>query len=314
TRGSGTASKAIPGDLVGQPLAKDQAELRQLGFTHVGTATVQSSLAAGLVAATNPAAGTPTPLSDLVTLRVSSGPAPVAVPDVTGQPQAAATATLQAAGLKVATAAPQPSATVPSGSVISTDPPAGTSAPTGSTVTLTVSSGQQQVTIPNLTGQDGSTAGNKLGQLGLSVTTRYEASTKVQPGKVTRTDPAAGTPVPVGQTIVLYVSQGTTAPNVVGQAQQDAIAAVQAAGLNPTVQGQAVTDPSQDGVVQAESPAGGTGGLAPGSTVTLTVGHYTAPSTTTSSSTTSTTTTVPTSSTTSSSVTSPTTARTTTVP
>ncbi|MGH8933380.1 MAG: PASTA domain-containing protein, partial [Egibacteraceae bacterium] len=67
-------------------------------------------------------------------------PAQVAVPDVAGQPSADAAGSLGSAGFQVQEAS-QASNTVASGSVIATDPPAGTQRESGSAVTMVVSSG-----------------------------------------------------------------------------------------------------------------------------------------------------------------------------
>ena len=67
-----------------------------------------------------------------VKLVVSSGPGQVAVPNVVGETQAAATAAITSAGLVLGTVTTQSSSTVPSGSVISQSPAAGTQVNAGS--------------------------------------------------------------------------------------------------------------------------------------------------------------------------------------
>lgn len=71
---------------------------------------------------------------DTVTVVVSKGPVLVAVPDVVGNQVGAATATLEAAGLRVKVQKLLPG--INFGTVQSTDPAAGTQIPKGSTVTL----------------------------------------------------------------------------------------------------------------------------------------------------------------------------------
>jgi hypothetical protein len=68
----------------------------------------------------------------------------VLVPDVVGDSQAAGTATLEGDGFVVAVATAY-SSTVPAGDIISQDPVGGAEAPSGSTVTITVSLGDQPV-------------------------------------------------------------------------------------------------------------------------------------------------------------------------
>jgi RHS repeat-associated protein len=74
----------------------------------------------------------------IFTIQVS---APVIVPNVVGQAQAAAESTISAAGLTVGVTSTATSTTVPTGEVISQNPVAGTSVAPGSTVNLVISTG-----------------------------------------------------------------------------------------------------------------------------------------------------------------------------
>ena len=89
-----------------------------------------------------------------------SGCAKVAVPNVEGLTQDAATTAITAAKLKVGTNSHQNSNTVAAGKVISQEPASGSSLAEGSPVNLVISSGPQMVTVPNLDGltQDAATA------------------------------------------------------------------------------------------------------------------------------------------------------------
>ena len=80
--------------------------------------------------------------------------AAVAVPNVVGQTQAAATTAIQSAGLVVGTVTTAASSTVASGNVISESPTAGTQVNAGSAVNLVVSTGVAQVAVPNVVGSD----------------------------------------------------------------------------------------------------------------------------------------------------------------
>jgi VWFA-related protein len=107
----------------------------------LGTVTQRSSatVAAGNVISQSPTAGTSVSLGSAVSLVVSSGP--VAVPNVVNLTQAAATTAITGAGLALGAVSQTSSATVPSGSVISQNPAAGTSVAAGSAVALVVSTG-----------------------------------------------------------------------------------------------------------------------------------------------------------------------------
>jgi hypothetical protein len=82
-----------------------------------------------------------------VTLVVSSGPAPVSVPNVVGDTQAAASAAIVGAGLMVGAVTTQPSSTVASGKIVSENPAAATSVAKGSAVAIVVSNGPPTYTI-----------------------------------------------------------------------------------------------------------------------------------------------------------------------
>lgn len=72
---------------------------------------------------------------------ITVAPTTVAVPNVTGQAQAAAEAAITGAGLTVGAVTQQCSDTVPAGAVVSQDPAAGTEVAPGSAVALVVSTG-----------------------------------------------------------------------------------------------------------------------------------------------------------------------------
>jgi VWFA-related protein len=107
----------------------------------LGTVSQQSSttVPAGSVIRQTPASGTSVVLGSAVALVVSTGP--VAVPNVVNLTQSAATTAITGAGLTLGAVSQTSSATVPSGSVISQNPAAGTSVAAGSAVALVVSTG-----------------------------------------------------------------------------------------------------------------------------------------------------------------------------
>ncbi len=136
------------------------------------------------------------------------------------------------------------------------------------------------VSVPNVVGKTQDAAMQILAQAKLSAIVRQAPST-MPAGTVFRQSPTAGASAPMGSGITIWVSNGkkpaSVVPDVVGQPQGPATAAVQAAGFNVTVVLVPVSDPTQDHVVVAESPPGGTK-AAPGSNVTLSVGQYAGPS------------------------------------
>jgi serine/threonine-protein kinase len=278
---------SIPADVVGQKAGPAKSELSRAGFSNVAERTQESTaFNPGDVITTDPPPGTSIKSDHRVVLVVSSGPPNIAVPDVTNDPAGRAESTLRRAGFKVTTI-PQYSDTVATNDVITTNPSPGSKVPEGTAVQLVLSAGKQLVVLPSLIGEDPAVAGAKLSALNLLVTQATEASNGVPSGSVTRTSPPAGSSVPVGSTVTVYVSSGkvqVNVPSLVGDTQNAAAQALSAAGLVPSFIDVPVTDPAQNGKVQSTSPTGGTM-VDSGSTVVVNVGVYTVATTSTTSTT-----------------------------
>jgi serine/threonine-protein kinase len=171
-------------------------------------------------------------------------------------------------------------------------------------VTLFVSSGPPKKQIPDVTGQTESAARAQLTNAGFTVTSTMQTSNTATPGNVLSQSPAGGTSATPGSTVNIVVAQAPkklSVPTVTGQKESNATKALTQAGFTVVHQQQTVTDPTQDGTVIKQTPAGGKK-VKPGSTVTIIVGHL---GSTSSSSTTSTTSSSATTSTTSVSATTP---------
>jgi serine/threonine-protein kinase len=91
---SGGPANAALANVAGLTAAEATAKLAQAGFKPTTKNQSSSTVASGVVIGTNPPAGTLAQVGSQVTVLVSSGPAPVKVPDVTGQLLAAAESTL----------------------------------------------------------------------------------------------------------------------------------------------------------------------------------------------------------------------------
>lgn len=95
------------------------------------------------------------------------------------------------------------------GTVIDQDPEYGEEAERGSTINVVLSAGPSTVTVPDVTGDDVSTATEKIEAEGLSVgSTSEEYSDEYDEGEVIRTTPSSGSEVEEGSTVNLVVSQG----------------------------------------------------------------------------------------------------------
>jgi eukaryotic-like serine/threonine-protein kinase len=170
------------------------------------------------------------------------------------------------------------SETVPEGDVISSLPPGGALARQGSDVTLSVSSGPKTVSVPLVVGDSQAVASAEIESRGLVANVVKRKSTTEQ-GQVLAQTPDAGTRVDQGSTVTIEVSSGAakaTVPNVIGRTQSGATSALHSKGFAVVVREQSVDIPSQDGRVIDQFPAPEEM-AAKGSTVTIFVGTFTAP-------------------------------------
>jgi eukaryotic-like serine/threonine-protein kinase len=193
----------------------------------------------------------------------------VGVPTVVGADQANAEAKLRQDGFRVDTV--QKTAEQPAGQVIGQDPTGGTKAKKGSTVTLTVSAGPQQVAVPQVVGLTVSSARGRLSKAGLQASEREENSDTVAEGRVISVSPTEGQKVDKGSSVTLVVSSGkpqVEVPDVVGKSFDEAQSNLQAAGFKVTrVDKESDQDP---GTVLSQNPKSG-GRIDSGSTISLTV-------------------------------------------
>jgi serine/threonine-protein kinase len=196
-------------DVTGEDVGTATNSLQQAGFTVTQQAR-QSNQAPGTVIDQSPSGNSQAAQGSKVTLTVSSGPAQVTVPDVVGEDQATAANRLGSAGLTLGSVANQPSATVPSGSVISTSPSPGTKVNPGSTVNLVVSSGQpaNQAQVPDVTGQTQGQAKATLTSAGFTPQAQaQQVSDPAQNGIVLSQNPPAGTPANQGSVVTYTVGK-----------------------------------------------------------------------------------------------------------
>ena len=132
------------------------------------------------------------------------------VPNTVGLALAAARTALESVGFVVGNITTQQSVSVPTGSVISQTPGAGTSANSGSTVDLVVSLGVpgSMITVPKVIGQTENAATVALTTAGLSVGAITLQESTVVSGTVIGQSQSAGSTVPSGTIVALITSSG----------------------------------------------------------------------------------------------------------
>ncbi len=162
----------------------------------------------GTVLAQNPPPGDKVPEQTKVTLQVAGPPDLIEIPDVTGQDQLSAAATL-GRNFQVGETIQVPSDTIPVGRVISTDPPAGTKVARDTTVTMTVSAGAPVTTVPDLIGLTESAALDHLTNAGLQMESQFVNLSPDDPrvGLVISQDPEAGVKADTGLVVTVLIGR-----------------------------------------------------------------------------------------------------------
>ncbi len=196
----------------------------------------------------------------------------VVVPPLTGLTEEQAQTELEAAGLTLGVVGTENSDTVEPGIIISQDPEAGDKVEEGTAINIVVSLGIAQVVVPDLAEYkeaDAIAALRSLGELEYDHS-EDENSAEVEKGLVIRTEPAAGTSVPKGTPIILYVSVGVEqvkVPDVTGLSLAKAQAQLEEVGLKAKTT-EAFSDSVPKGSVISQKPDPNVL-LEAGSTVTL---------------------------------------------
>jgi beta-lactam-binding protein with PASTA domain len=203
--------------------------LTAAGF-HAAVFSVPSQSPRGFVVAQSPRANSKAAKGSRVRINVSQGApsgtattttgattattttaatASAKVPKVVGLSQTAAQRRLHAAGFRVRTA--YVASSKPSGTVVAQRPTAGTRLRRGAAVRINVSTGanpQPAKTVPDVTGEDEATARSDLEAVGFQVSVVDEPTTdQNEDGIVIDEDPAAGTQIPAGSLVTIYVGR-----------------------------------------------------------------------------------------------------------
>jgi len=227
----------------------------------------------GFVLDQAPTAGTRVDKGSTVNLTVSSGKPKSAVPSVVGEQSTDAVAALTEAHLK---ADPHTiNSDKPQGQVIAQDPPGGTQVVQGTKVRINVSSGPKPIGVPPVIGQSFDSANSELQAAGFKVS-RVDVDSNQPKGTVVDQSPAGNSFAGKGATVTLKVSKGPTTsavPDVTSEDESQATNDLKASGFNVHVVRQDTNDPTQDGIVLTQNPGGGQQAK-PGTTVTITVGHF----------------------------------------
>jgi serine/threonine-protein kinase len=263
------------------------------------------------VIAQAPTADSQVPKHSVVTITVSKGPEQVTVPDVVGSTEVDARDALRGAGLLAGVF--RVTSDRPVGTVVAQDPKGGERVAKESTVRLNVSkappvaktstaattttsatvtatttvtsttsarttTAPATATVPDVVGQSQNQARHTLKDAGLRAAVAY-VHASLPFDQVVAQFPRPGTTAKSGDKVRINVSLGpnpkpqVAVPDVTSDDETTAASSLRAAGFRIETVDQATGDPSADGVVLGQDPAGGS--RAPsGSTITIYVGRY----------------------------------------
>jgi eukaryotic-like serine/threonine-protein kinase len=258
---------AVPG-VVDRDVFSAAAALEQAGFD-VQLTDAASPQPGGIVLTQHPATGSRLEQGSTVQLVVSRTRA--TVPDIVSLNVDAARVALARRGLLNLAVTDDYRTDVAPGTVTRTNPAAFATASKAATFEVFVAR-DPHVEVPNLVGLDQAAAIGRLQGLGLEVAISTATSRTAAAGIVVKTS-SVGSMVLRGATITLTVSTGprqVPVPTTVNSSRDDAVSELEDAGFVVVVTTTPVTSSSQDGLVVAQTPAGGN--AAEGSTVTVTVG------------------------------------------
>ena len=181
--------------VTGVPLSQAQSELRKAGLIPGPvTSAASSTIPAGIVISTSPVAGTSWPKPKPVGITVSAG---LPLPNFVGQQFDQAQGTAQSGGYQLQQVADSNS-NQPQGTITSQSPAPGTPITQGEVVTVHVSSGPPQVSIPDVQGLNVQQATQVLQQAGFQVQVNQGIG-----GHVASTSPSGQ--APAGSTITINV-------------------------------------------------------------------------------------------------------------
>ncbi len=271
---AGPGQIAVP-SVIGRDLKTASAQLAAAGLSvHVGIAIHSSTVKAGLVAQTNPSAGTLIEKGSSVALQASAGPQTVKVPNVVSMLVDDAQTALKKLGLTLQSNI-VPSVDIPAKTVIDQDPVGGSDVRPGSTVTVDISAGPNAVTVPNVVGGSSDDARGKLEQAGLALgTVAYAAVADTSPGTVVGQHPDANSQAPQGTAVDIVVATESASPqptastasppasaqapvpSVIGMGLEDARAALGKAGYTVNRVTVLPGSPPNAKVVRCDPPAG----------------------------------------------------------
>ena len=207
---SGRQVAEVP-DVGGQTSEEATQTLEETGFEVEEETGESSETYKGYVTGQDPRDGRTAEVGSTVTITVGGGPDTVEIPDLYNRTVEEARRALEAADLSLGRQTRETSNQVPAGQVISQNPSAGSNAESGSSVDVTVSSGTNEVRVPDVVGYSVFDAAETIWNAGFGYTVETVQSNQPA-GTVLSTDPAGGTLLdPLSRSVTISQSSGPAA-------------------------------------------------------------------------------------------------------
>ena len=261
---TGPQSVQVPAGLEGLTQSAAQEKLKAAGFTINPSNKTEDSATIGkdLVTRTDPASGQSATKGSQITIYTSNGM--TTVPDWTNKTQSDVESERSSNYPKFQlTIREEASDTVAQGSVTRTSPAAGQKVSQDAAVTVYISTGKQQVSVPSVVGFTLAQAKAQLGDFQVSVSGPQDDD-----AEVTAQNPTPGQQVDKGSTITLTTEAASvTVPSVVGQTYAQARSRLESAGFTVKTTGGNASDSAK---VTSQSPGAGQSATK-GGTITLTL-------------------------------------------
>lgn len=196
----------------------------------------------------------------LIASNKNQEPEQVAIPEnIIGMSAIEAQRSLEDLGLVMEQGQAIASETVDKGKVAATDPKPGSMVDPGSTVTIQLSSGAAEITVPDVSGQTQDAARKTLEDAGLQVgSVKYEDDSKVAADRVIRTTPEAGSSASKDEEIILVLASGYVSIDsgqVVGKSQEQGLKHLADLGLQTNTVTEETTA-APNGQIIAVDPSG----------------------------------------------------------
>jgi len=204
-----TAEVVVP-DVTGKQMTLARQILEDKKLRVNVAETYDASVPAGTVVSQNPEAGTKVKEERLVTIYVSKGGESLEMPDLKGLSRKDAEEKLTKMGLKIGSIYERNS-DEEAGTVIATDPRAGSKINKGQSVDITVSKGKKEkkVSVPDVTGLPLEAAKEAITSAGFHVGSVTQEPSKQAAGTVISQSPAGGSSLAEGTSVNLVVAEAS---------------------------------------------------------------------------------------------------------